>query len=273
MAVASLVLVGLVKLATCIGLVSAGFALRRREATSIYSRTATGAFLAWWWGIAAYMAIQGGTEIAAAFGTSPFAALAVVRLVEVVVDGIAVWGIGTYLLMVFFDSPRVGWGVAAYAGVASLLYLADTLVEPQTASVTAYSVGLAPVSPTWFYAFAYSLFGIPLLVSIVAYGTFQFRVHEPVQRYRATLVSIGLLAWVGGGVLATSSPFGMGTWVAVVALDALAAVAVPAAYHPPASLRLRGAEFRPERPGRKSGATLDRREKHERAQQRLRELI
>lgn len=269
MPVATLAIVGLVKLATCASLVLVGWSLRKRGASSEHGRVASNAFVAWWWGIAAYMAVQGATEILAAFGVASLREIALVRLLEVPIDAVAVWGIMTYVAMLLFDKPRVPVFAGVYAAVATALYVAEALLEPQRVSVTPWSVGLAPVGSPTYYALSSALFGVPLLLALLAYATLLFRVPEPLQRYRVGLVSTSLFAWVAGGLLATIAEGGRWIFAGVTGLGLLAPLAALAAYRPPPVVLAKLAPH----DATTLKKTHEARERHERLQQRLKELI
>ncbi|MHB8605765.1 MAG: hypothetical protein ACYDCK_10975 [Thermoplasmatota archaeon] len=269
MLTATLAIVGCIKLATCVSLALVGRTLLRRGASSTYALAASRAFVAWWWGIAAYMAIQGATELLASIGVATLGEIVLVRVVEVPVDAIAVWGIITYIAMLYVDTRRVAIPVAVFAVIATSLYVVEALAEPQTINVTPWGIGLAPTTPSLLYTIATSLFGVPLVLAALAYATLLFRVHEPMLRYRIGLVSVTLFSWVVGGLLATSSQGGWWNFTTITGLGIVAALAVLFAYRPPSALLARLA---PDDPATRAHLRQVR-ERRERTAKRVSDLV
>lgn len=236
---ASLAAAGAVHLATAAAFVAVG---RRFHALQVGdgARLARRAFVAWWWGFAAYLLGAGALDLLAAAGPRPLAAFVAFRAVAGPLLAAAAWGLAYHILYLW--SGRQGWALplAFYYGAAGATYtLLVLLSHPVGVTATAWSADVQyvvpPQGPLWEAVLA--SIGLPLVLGSLAYLGLALKAHDRERRYRIVLVGGSLFLWVSAGFAAEVGGSDLMRFIAIVLLGLLSATAVTAAYYPPGVVR------------------------------------
>lgn len=235
---ATLALAGATRLATAAAFLVVARRFHARSVATAH-RGPRDAFVLWWCAFAAYLAVQGGLDVAAAAGFTPLWPFAAFRLITGPLLGLAAWGLASYILYLW--SGR-GWptALAFYYGAAGAIYAMNAwLHAPDHVQVTAWTANAAyskPMDSPLLGAILAS-FGLPLVLGSLAYLALATRVHDREQRYRIVLVGSSLLLWVTSGFAAELAGSLLARFVAIVLLGLFTAGAVLAAYFPPGPVR------------------------------------
>lgn len=230
-----LAVVGLTHLAVAFAFLRVGRASWRRPVAAS-SRTAVRAFTVWWWGLAAYLAMVGLLDVAAAFGWAPLRVHVATRLLAGPVLGAAVAGLAFHILYILTGRAWIRWPIALYYGAAGLAYDALILLGRPTGVVVGdFQVDLVPgvrgPYAAWWQLVLTS-FGLPAIGAGVAFLVLGLRSQDRAQRRRGVLVGASIACWVASGLaaqLGTSAPF---KFVTLVLFGLAAAVLVTIAYVP-----------------------------------------
>jgi hypothetical protein len=231
--------VGAVHLVTAAAFFAVGARFRSRDVGPGMS-LARNAFVVWWWCFGAYLALQGLVDLAAAAGQAPLGPLLAMRLLSGPLIAAAAWGLAYHIL--FLWSGRPGWALplAFYYGAAGAVYSCwlwfhgpeGVEVGRWTADVT-YADPIA--GPVWNAVLA--SVGLPLVLGSLAFLALAFKVKDREQRYRIVLVGSSLLVWVVSGYAAQVAANDAMRFATIVGLGLATALAVLAAYYPPAPVR------------------------------------
>lgn len=235
---ATLVLAAATRLATAAAFLIVARRIHGRPVSPALRSPRT-AFVLWWCAFAAYLAGQGALDLAAAAGATPLWAFAGFRLATGPLLGIAAAGLASYVL--FLWSGR-GWPtvLAFYYGAAGALYSYSAWTHhPDHVEVTAWTAGVAYAQPLEgpLLGTILASFGLPLVLGSLAYLGLALRVHGREQQYRIVLVGSSILLWVTSGFAAEMAGSVLARFIAIVLLGLLTAIAVLAAYFPPAPVR------------------------------------
>jgi hypothetical protein len=236
---ATLAAAGAVHLVTAAAFVAVGRRFHRLK-TAEGARLARRAFVAWWWGFAAYLFGAGSLDLLAAAGVRPLVAFVAFRAASGLLLAAAAWGLAYHILYLW--SGRQGWALplAFYYGAAGAAYtLLVLLSHPAGVTVTAWSAEVQYVVPPqgalWDAVLA--SVGLPLVLGSLAYLGLALKAHDRERRYRIILVGGSLLLWVVSGFAAEVGGSEAARFAAIVLLGLLSAAAVTAAYHPPSPVR------------------------------------
>lgn len=236
----TLALAGLIGAVTAASFFAVGGTLRRRTHATGSAVGAARAFVAWWWCVGAYMAIQAALAllVAADVGVFPLWLAALYLTGPLLAAGL--WGLTYYIAYLYLGKPAAALPLALVFVVAAAWYdwthfahrplavhAGTWLVEGTFAD--------RPAGPA--YTAMLSLFALPPIVASVAYLSLLPRVEGRMQRFRLVLVSASIIAWLGTGLAArlgtndflkfvNLSVFGLGT-----------AALILVAYHPPRFVR------------------------------------
>lgn len=232
----TLAVVGAVHLLTAAVFFAVGARFRSRRVLPAMGQ-ARNAFVVWWWGFGAYLAMQGAVDLAAAAGQASFGVVLAFRLLTGPVLALAAWGLAYHILFLWSGKPGWALPLAFYYGAAGAVYSCWIWFHgPQAVEVGAWAVELAysePIEgPVWSALLA--SIGLPLVLSSLAFLLLLFKVEDREKRYRITLVGSSLLLWVVSGYAAQVGAGDAMRFVAIVGLGLATALAVLVAYYPPA---------------------------------------
>jgi hypothetical protein len=207
-------------------------------------RGAMRAFAVWWAAAAAVLFLTIARTALAMLGVQDLAPYVAMRYALAAPLAIAVWGLLYYLLYLYTGTRRVLWPLtAAYVGVFAYFLWYFSQGGAPTLQTTDWDVRLvSEPSPGPQAASAFGLvFGLPVIVATLAYGSLFFRVKERTQRWRIGMVSLGFLQLFGMVVVGFLAGWNKRDWYPLTyQLPALAAsVMFLLAYHPPEALRAR----------------------------------
>lgn len=236
---ATLAAVGIVHLVTAAAFLAVGRRFHRLQVGAGAS-LARRAFVAWWWGFAAYLAGAGSLDLLAAAGARPLAAFLAFRAAAGLLLAAAAWGLAYHI--VYLWSGRQAWALplAFYYGAAGAAYaLMVLLSHPVGVTTTAWSADVQYVVPpagaVWTVVLA--SIGLPLVLGSLAYLGLATKEHDRERRYRILLVGGSLLVWVVSGFAAEVGGSQALRFIAIVILGLCTAGAVTAAYYPPSPVR------------------------------------
>ncbi len=230
-----LVVTGLIQLFACatFGYTAYELAVRALQTRDV---GAGRAFVAWWGGMSFYMGVTGIMAVAAGFGWRPLDAFITARLIVIPVISLAAGGLTYYVAYLYTGKAGLKYLVAAYYALVGSVYLAATyLSDPQSLEVTTWSAALAPRVPN--LDVIYALFGLPAIISALAYLSLAFRPLEPAQRYRITLVATSILGWVVSGIVSSALRDPFLIFLGITFSGIVTAFAVLLAYRPPGFVR------------------------------------
>lgn len=196
------------------------------------------AFVAWWWGMSAYMTLQSALGMLAAFGRESVGVWVVGFYASIFTLCVSAWGIAYFVAFLFTGKAWLGklFGVYfAFAG-AAFVWIA-ILQNATTVRVSALAAKLDPPPPG--LTIVYVLFAIPLVVSVVAYLTLIWKVHDSLQRYRIALSGGAVLLWIVGGFAANVGSSDLWKFLSVTGVGLLTASSVMLAYYPPQAILAR----------------------------------
>ena len=214
-----------------------GRAVRRHPAGERHRVGLLGA-VAWWWGLAAYLLLQGSLTLwAGAYGL-PVEAYLASRLASVPLICGAAWGITFHLVYLYTGSRRAGAALGVLYALTAVLFLYATFThEPRALSGDRWNVTLEGGDADPLVRIVYVLVGVPPIAASLAYLSLLRRAEDPLQRWRILLVAGSILAYVGSG-LAARLALGDAPKLATLAVLGLAAAAAAlAAYYPPRAVR------------------------------------
>lgn len=192
----------------------------------------------WWWALGGYLALQSALLLDAVFREPSLAVYLASRVLATPLLCAAAGCLTYYMLYLF--TGRHGFRVPIvflYVATAVIFFVATFMPAPTGVVVTDWMVrGNLPDGP--MERIVYALVGIPPIASGIALLVAANRLEAP-QRYRATLVAIGILAYVGSGLAAFLGTNATVQFVALTGMGILASACVLMAYHPPRAVRER----------------------------------
>lgn len=200
-------------------------------------------FRTWWFGTALNLALAGAATLVAAVGILDlplFLAHGHFERLVLVASLAALLGYVAYLV----TGTRRAWvAIGAFYG-AVYVYLIFTLHAGAPTSVSTFAWGrpsLAPsvVIPLWMRLATLAALIVPPLLGALAYLGMLRRVTDPTQRARILFVGCGFIAWYLSAFAAYLAPTNAALQVVNRVVGLGAAVAVYAAYLPPAWLAKR----------------------------------
>lgn len=234
MVAGTLALSALLQLLTAASFLRVGATLRRR-AVSGEKRRAALAFVAWWWGVAAYLVVQGFLTMLAAAGVAPLPLYVAAHVASAPLLAASVWGIAFYVLYLFTGWERLALPLGAFYAACGVAYVALLpWYGVRAPLVSAWLVGLEYARPLDArYSLVLAAFALPPILGSLAYLSLVPRLATRAQKYRATLVSLGILAWLGSGLVVRLGSNDLAKAVNLTIVGLLTALTVLAAYHPP----------------------------------------
>jgi hypothetical protein len=236
---ATLAAVGAVHLVAAAAFLAVGHRFHHLR-TGAGARLARRAFVAWWWGFAAYLLGAGALDLAAAAGARPLVAFVAFRALAGLLLAAAAWGLAYHIVYLWSGRQGLALPLAFYYGAAGSAYtLLVLLSHPVSVAVTPWSADVQyvvqPSGPLWDAVLA--SIGLPLVLGSLAYLGLLAKAHDRERRYRIAMVGGSLLLWVVSGFAAEVGGNEMLQFVAIVLLGLLSAAAVTAAYYPPEAVR------------------------------------
>jgi hypothetical protein len=220
-----------------------GMRLGRRKVGAEFQLAAT-MFAVWWFGLAASTALSGIQSALAAVGAATLPLVLTLTHLGLAAVCAALWGLLFYLVFIFTGKrgallPLAGLYVVAYA----LLVYQIVANAPVGVELRRWGVALDYAVPQGgpVFAAAVVLLILPPIVGALAYFALFFRVRDATVRYRTAVVSWSIIVWFGTALLVTLSDVrNNDLWqLGSRLLGLVAAVAIYAAYEPPAFVRRR----------------------------------
>lgn len=230
-----LTVTGVIQLFACVTFAYTAYELAMR---GLQKRDASAgrAFVAWWGGMSFYMGVTGTMAVAASLGWTPVDAFVTARLIVIPVISLAAGGLTYYVAYLYTGKAGLKYVVAAYYALVGSVYLAATyLSNPTSLVVTSWSAALSPRVPN--LDIIYALFGLPAILSALAYLSLAFRPLEPTQRYRIILVATSILGWVVSGIVSSALRDPFLVFLGITFSGIVTAFAVLLAYRPPGLVR------------------------------------
>lgn len=177
-----------------------GARLRPKQHSHTVDQKAWRAFLLWWFCMALNSALSGLSMLLMLWGVTSLPLLLALNLLGTLAAGVALWGLLSYLLYVFrgnWDHSR--WVATFY--ILFGLYLCFTVIanKPTHATLQPWSVlinyeqPLGPLAPVGLLL----LFAMPPILAGLAFFRLAFSVTDRSARYRAVLITIGILLHFG----------------------------------------------------------------------------
>lgn len=237
---ATLLLGALAALASAAAYGYVGFRVATRKGAD-HDRLAFWAFGLWWSGLASLSLVGAAQNVLWLAGVDDVRAFTAIAYITLTPFCIAIWGLFYFLAYLF--SGRRGLlpaSMALYGLLYVVLIAVVAILDPVGIEVRTWDVRVEyanTLSPAGMAAF-HALLVVPIMAGAVAYGSLYFRVKEPLQRYRIGVVSLSLILWFGGPVVAQLAGINQGDVWAMVSrlIGLLAALAILLAYRPPARI-------------------------------------
>jgi len=214
---------------------AAGVATLRRRTTGMQGAGA--ALAAWWLGLAGYLAVESGTDLAASAGRLTLDGFLATRWVANPLLCAGAGGLTYYILYLLTGRGWLRIPVFTLFAATLALFMDSLYVPAPRLVVSAVMAGVDEPGRHLLYA-VYLLVGLPPILASAALLAVSHRMPPP-QRYRARMVGAGILAYVGGGLAAF---LGSNQVLQVAVLDGVGLVAcllVMLAYYPPQGVRQR----------------------------------
>ncbi|HEX2066348.1 MAG TPA: hypothetical protein VHI93_05995, partial [Candidatus Thermoplasmatota archaeon] len=134
-------------------------------------------------------------------------------------------------VFLYTGSRRGGRLLAALYVLVAAAFFHATFVERPPLEVRPWLVGFEDSS--LLYRSVYALVGLPPIVASLAYLSLLRHTQDPAQRRRVLLTSLGILAYVGGGLAARLADDDLVVFLTLVPLGLLSAAATLMAHTPP----------------------------------------
>jgi len=221
--------------------VAASFFLVGRAVSRQDAGKTHGALLAlaiWWWALAAYLAIQAALFVDVVVRGPSLAPYLASRVLVNPMLCVAAGSLTYYMLYLFTGRHQFRLPVALLYTATLVLFVVATFTRmPTGLSVTDWMIR-ADTADGLLERIVYFLVGIPPIASSIALLVVAHRLDPP-QRYRAVLVGIAILAYVGSGLAAFQGDNATVQFAALTGMGILASACVLLAYYPPAALRRR----------------------------------
>lgn len=219
-----------------------GLRLSRRP-VSPAARLAAGQFALFWVGLAGVTLIGGAESLVAAFMPPPFALVATLLYLELLVLCVVLWALIGYLTFLFLGRSLLV-PLSAFYGLSYVLLLYYIVASgPDGVVVTTGAVSTSFATPVGgvLLAAVFAVLILPEFVASALYFALFFRTTDRTVRYRIAIVSWSLILWFGLSSVNLGSLLGGSLAAAVFgrSLGVLAAIAILLAYYPPRALRER----------------------------------
>jgi len=221
-----------------------GWRLSKRVISSAEARLAWGAFIMWWYGLAATTLIGGFQNLFAVVGQTSLSLFVTAAYINILPACIALWGLLYYLIYLFTGNRRSLPPLAVvYIIYYVLLVYYTTANIPDHVEVGRWSTTLiyrTPMTGPFFIILAVSLL-LPQIIGSIAYFTLYFRVTDVTQRYRILLVSGSMIIWLLSPYAALAGGLAEDDWWQFASrfIGLTAALTILMAYLPPRWLKQR----------------------------------
>jgi len=209
-------------------------------------RGATAAILVWWTCLAGYLYLQAGLHLWASFVGPDLATFLWSRLLAIPLLCACAGGLTYYILYLITGKAWLRWPVAIlFLMTAILFHVALFLPMPTALRTTPWLIEL-DIADTSLLMAVYAMVGLPPILGSAALLWVARRMGPP-QRYRATMVGLAILAYVGSGLAAFTSAGDTAKLLVLNGMGLVAASLVLLAYYPTRPIRARfGIESAPE---------------------------
>jgi hypothetical protein len=211
-----------------------------REASAPDVRLAAGLYSAWWAGVAATSVLVAANNVLGALGARGLPLYVALNYLQLLAVCLAVWGLLYYVVYLLWgNGGRTLTILSLFYGANVLIVLVHlTLAQPTGIDVGRWRTDLtyaANGSPATTVALG-MLVLLPILLAVLGYFTVFFRAVDPTARYRVVAVTLSILVWLEGLLLAhVPSLADSDAWQMAGHLATFASsLIVLAAYHPPA---------------------------------------
>jgi hypothetical protein len=221
-----------------------GRRLGGREVPNPDDQLAWLAFRVWWYALAASTLLSVITTLFAGLGAASILLYQVLSLLNLLSLSIALWGLLYYLVYVYTGRQTLAVPIGVFyflcfvSLVAFIIYLNPVGVEMGDWSATILYERQA--GPAYVTLLLFALILPPLLASL-AMLALAFRVADRSQKYRSSLVSLGIIIWFGVSLLASLLGLNeLPLWPLMSRFISLAAALIILwAYFPPPFIRTR----------------------------------
>jgi len=243
MSSATLATSGAIAVVVGISYVLVAWSLQRRGGIRPESRRALSFFAVWWGALGVNIALAGGLYVLAAFQTPPLWLQVVDSIIQRLLLAYSMIGLMAYLSFVATGRDRLKTWVVVYGAYFLFTLASLAYVRPVGVLVTNWRTDLVfaregfAIDP----AINFALLILPPMAGAIAYLRLFRRAESPAQRYRIALVSASIMVWWILAVIAGQrAALGAdGFQVTHRVLGLVTALAVLAAYRPPAFVRRR----------------------------------
>lgn len=210
-----------------------------RRAFDVENRGPALAFVAWWWTLATYLAMQGVLLTLALGGYMPLGLHIAARLIAGPLLCAGVAGLAYHIIFILSGKHWPGAVLAVYYAICALAYDILTLSANPTAVVAGdWQFELTPRPMTTPWAIVLASIGVPVILCSIAFLWIGRRLGDAEQRYRATMVGTSIFIWVGSGLLAQLAGGQAWKFVTLVLFGLAAAILSLMAYFPPGRIQL-----------------------------------
>lgn len=235
MSATTLALAAAIHIVTATSFLFVGRAVRRMPKDGTHG--AVDALALWWWGLAGYLYMEAVLDIATVMSGQDLQLWLASRVVTVPLLCGGAGCLTYYMLYLFTGRKGWRWPVAiTYTATAAIFYAALYWPPPTELVVSDWLIQSGPNGNADLYRIVYFLVGIPPIASSIALLAIAHRL-EPPQAYRAALVGIAILAYVGGGLVAFLGYNAVFKFAMLTGMGLIASLCVLFAYYPPRAVR------------------------------------
>jgi hypothetical protein len=228
-----------------------GMRLSQKTFPDTDSARAWNGFRIWWYGMAVNSAINFLSVLLFAMGITDLTVHLILKVANIIVPSLALWGLLSYLLYVFTGSQRsnlvltifyVLFAVALMYGTFALQPTGVRMDEWNTGLVNAVDVAtLGPGAGLVIFLSFILAIALPPFLAAIALFTLFFRLKERSQKYRSVMVPAGIMILFGISTILPLLlwPFGiqvgqLSWWpVTIRILGVLGLVVIYWGYYPP----------------------------------------
>lgn len=232
--------VSVVNAVTAASFLAAGVHVARREVPAS-DRLALRAVATWWLCMGGLVGLQAIEAVFAVGGATNLTASMLVRYANALFLAAGGWGLCFHVL--YLRTGNAAWALrlVPYFIVVAILYAATSFLHPVVAlEISGYEltgVHEPPLDGSTLWQVVVLAVGLPLISAAVTYLLLARRLQRRDQKRRACLASLGILSWVGTGLVVQLVGGPRADFLTITVLGLVAAVLVTLAYFPPGPLR------------------------------------
>jgi len=213
-----------------------------RRSVRSEGRGARRAFTLWWYALGVVTALGAASNIVGATGYRSLAFSLFMLFTILALIMVALGGLHTYLIYLYTGWRRSHWPpIIGYSLLGVVFFAVVAWMQPVGIHDGEFSIeyDFARELPTSIGTALGLSLTLPVLASVVAYGTLYFQTPERIARYRIAMVTLAFVVWFGWSVVMTllnidSESVTMQFVTRGISL--VGPVMIFLAYHPPAAI-------------------------------------